>query len=283
MIAKLGRKPNLTARDLRAIAREVKKYPTSTASSMKKSMKLTSSAKTIKRALKRKGYKRKKMLVKPSLTDKQKRIRLNFAEQHVTWTDEWDNIIFTDEKKWNLDGPDGYCYYWKGLDSSTDKIYFSKDPYGKHSVMAFGAISTRGKLELLRISGTVNSRSYCQTIANDLYPDAHALYGEDFILQQDRASCHVSKETLYFLDDWNVDYLDWPSKSPDLNPSENLWGILTRMVFHDGAVYQDEEHLWRAIKSCWDNISTETIQNLVVSMNRRMINVLEKNGGITKY
>ena len=281
--SKLGRKTTLTPRDLRAITREVKKSPTTTASSLKKSLKLTPTVRTIRNALKRQGYKRKKLLNKPSVTSKQKKMRLEFAEKHVTWTDGWTDVIFTDEKKWNLDGPDGYRYYWQGLNSSTDKIYFSKDPYGKHSVMVFGAISARGKLELLRVRGKINSRTYCQMIANNIYPDAHTLYGEAFILQHDRASCHVSKETTNFLDDWSVDVLEWPSKSPDLNPIENLWGILTRMVFHDGAVYRDEEHLWNAIKSCWDNISMETVQSLISSMNMRMIKVLEKNGGITKY
>ena len=280
---KLGRKRRLTTRDQRAISRELKRNPNSSASKIKSSLNLLSNVRTVQRQLHRLNYERRKMKVKPTLTEKQKRNRLEFAKDHVTWTDDWNNVVFTDEKKWNLDGPDGYNYYWQNLNKFDDQTYFSKDPYGKQSVMVLGAISYEGKLELLRVDEVINSRHYCQMIENHLYPDAHALFGEDFILQQDRSSSHVSKETLCFLENWNIEVMDWPAKSPDLNPIENVWGILTRMVFHDGAVYDTKDQLWRAIKSCWENLSMETIQSLVDSMNSRMIKVIEKNGAMTKY
>ncbi|CAJ0952565.1 unnamed protein product, partial [Mesorhabditis belari] len=46
-----------------------------------------------------------------------KKTRLAFAEAHMK--QDWSMVIFSDEKKWNWDGPDGVDYYWRDLRRST--------------------------------------------------------------------------------------------------------------------------------------------------------------------
>ena len=38
--------------------------------------------------------------------------RLQFARKHMSCIKEWNNLVFFDEKKFNLGGPGGYNYYY---------------------------------------------------------------------------------------------------------------------------------------------------------------------------
>ncbi|KAM8717008.1 hypothetical protein ACLKA7_003818 [Drosophila subpalustris] len=73
------------------------------------------------------------MLKAPHLLPRHKEARLKFAEDHLST--DWNTIIFSDEKKWNLDGPDGSRCYWRDL--RKDPIYFSKRNFGGGSVMVW--------------------------------------------------------------------------------------------------------------------------------------------------
>ncbi len=58
-----------------------------------------------------------------------------------------------------------------------------------------------------------------------MLPSADQLFKDaDFIFQQDLAPAHTGKSTKIGLNDHGVGVLDWPANSPDLNPTDNLWG-----------------------------------------------------------
>ncbi len=64
-----------------------------------------------------------------------------------------------------------------------------------------------------------------------MLPAADQLYGDaDFIFQQDLAPAHSAKATSTWFKDHGIPVLNWPANLPDLNPIENLWGIVKRKM-----------------------------------------------------
>lgn len=217
----------------------------------------------------------------PVLTSAHKLKRLEFAKKHINKDAIWAKTIFSDEKKFNLDGPDCLQYYWHDL--RTEKQTYKTRQSGGGSVMIWAAFCLHGKSELVFIEGTQDSVKYCETLETYLLPFANLHYGDDYIFQQDNASIHSSVYTKEVLMEHKIDVMDWPAKSPDLNPIENMWGKLVREVYPNGKQYDNKEELKSEIARQWQLISPTYIKILIDSMNNRCYDVIAKQGGKTKY
>lgn len=222
-----------------------------------------------------------KRLKQPKLLQRHMEARLAFAENHVQWSTEWVRLIFSDEKKFNLDGPDGCQYYWHDL-SKEKETFFSRQQ-GGGSLMVWAAFSASGKSEIKIVSGRMNSQKYTDLMGDTLIPFIEDKMPQDAIYQQDNAPIHVSRHSKAWFEEHNIELLGWPALSPDLNPIENLWGIMTRAVYPNGKQYDSVRELEVAIKTIWREIRLSTLESLVNSMPNRMIAVLENRGGKTKF
>jgi hypothetical protein len=157
----------------------------------------------------------------------------------------WDIMIISDANKWNLDGPDGFQTYWRDLRRPARQA--KRRQAGGGSVMVWAGFSAAGKTKLAVLHGKQNSDDYVYTVSEFMLPYAHQHYGTDFTFQQDGASIHRSKRTLEFFVEQGVRVLPWPARSPDLNPIENLWSIMSRHVYANGRQFSSVSELTAAL------------------------------------
>lgn len=245
---------------------------------IKQELALPQAARTIQRVLKKcptllyKKYKRR-----PHLTAAHKSARFSFASNSINDRVDWSKIVWSDEKKFNLDGPDGIRYYWHDL--RKEPKYLSKRAFGGGSLMIWGAFVNDTIFNLHIMEGAYNAERYTDMLKESLVP----FMQQDWIFMQDGASIHRAKHTKEWLKNKNIPILEWPPNSPDLNPIENLWGILTRAVFANGRQFESKDELKAEILKQWDLITAETLTNLTKSMPRRIIDVISQNGSNTEY
>ena len=161
--------------------------------------------------------------------------------------------------------------------------YFSKRGFGGGSVMVWAGFSAFGKTPLVFVTHRMNSKNYQNVLEDNLLPYMRRFPSIRFTYQQDNATIHVSTDTQGWLKKKKVSTLDWPARSPDLNPTENLWGILVRDIYADSRQYENVNQLKEAIQKAWDRVSLDQLSPLVNSMPNRMIQVIERHGKATDY
>jgi len=184
-------------------------------------------------------------------------------------------VIWTDEKKFNLDGPDIYGSRWSQSRPTQSGLV---DSFGKRGVMVHMAFSCDGLVIATRTHGNLDGKRYAHTIEHHVLPVVRRIYGPNFVFQQDNAPIHVSKQAKKMFDRNQVNLMEWPPLSPDLNPIENLFGILSRMIYKGGRQYHSEGKLWHAIKQAGRKVPPETLKALVWSVPNWVSQMLEAGG-----
>ncbi len=143
--------------------------------------------------------------------------------------------------------------------------------------MIWAAMSSVGVGPLCFLKSTVNAAIYQDILEHFMRPSADKLYGDaDFIFQQDLAPAHTAKGTKSWFNDRGVTKLDWPANSPDLNPIENIWGIVKRKMRDNRPNNADD--LKAAIKATWASVTPKQCHRLIASMPRRIDAIIHAKG-----
>lgn len=285
-----GRKPSeekssrtLSSRALSRIKREVAKRPLATSKTIFEAVGLDNVPRSTRCRTLRRVAKVQKAKTRPPLKKIHREKRMEWAKQYLKA--DFSKVIFTDECRANLDGPDGWASGW--ISSGHAAPSRLRRQQGGGGVMFWAAIVDDELVGPFQVQDgvKVNSEGYCTVLTINFLPwwkRKSAKVRKTLVFMHDNAPSHASRYSQEWLasQGFKDDLLmNWPACSSDLNPIENLWSILKRTVYSDGKQYNSKDQLWKAIQGAAHSVGREVIRNLTKSVDQRLLTLIERKGG----
>jgi DDE superfamily endonuclease len=201
-----------------------------------------------------------------------------------SWTiKKWERVLFSDETKINLYSSDGRIKVWrKPKKALEDGNFVSTVKHGGGGVLLWGSMSSNGVGNLVVIDSIMDKILYKKILVQNLEASVEKLgLGDDFIFQQDNDPKHRAEFVLDFFDENDINLLEWPSQSPDLNPIEHLWDYIKRELRKRDI--KSIKKLKEVIMEIWTSIPADFCKRLVYTMPDRIEEVIRAKGKHTNY
>ncbi|GFV37767.1 transposable element Tcb2 transposase [Trichonephila clavipes] len=182
-----------------------------------------------------------------TLTPAHRRRRSLWCREHRNWRDnEWGRVLFTDESRFSLSSDSHRILIWKERGSRNHPSnIIERDRYGGRGVLR-------------------------------RYGSAVPFHGRN-------APCHRTVAAERLLESEDIERMDWPARSPDLNPIEHVWDFLGRRLAARTLPPATIRELRLALQDEWAAMPQQLIDTLILSMGRRCETCLAVRGDHIPY
>lgn len=290
-LPKSGRLKVTTQLEDDAIIAIARRTPFTNSTKIKEALQLECSHDTIVRRLHQNNLHARTPAEKILLTPDHAARRLAFCQENLNR--DWSNVIFTDEKVFSSSQETPLIKVWRPDNSRYRPQHVKLNrASGRRSLGVWGWMHRAGPGELVQVSPPrFNARSYLEVLEDYLLPSVRILYPEEempeIVMVQDNCSIHKARIVReWFEDHPEVVPLDWPAKSADLNPIENLWGQMVKNWDQplQGFRIRTIPELRNNVFAVWEMMrNRDYCQNMVDSMAGRLRECINNNGYYTSY
>ena len=278
---KAGPKPVYDQNEIQKFVDYSEKHPFATLAEIKSKFSLSYQLPRISTILRKRGLKTCVAKLKNPLTKKAKENRIKFANDYNSLN--FDRVVFSDEKT-----VQNFCNGRVQVRRLRGKGYEEKnmvtmDQNRSCKVNLWGYIS-KEKCELFKIDNKFKSPAYLKLLQTSFVPEIQQVK-TDYIFMQDNASIHKTENVMDFLKAEHIETFDWPARSPDLNPIENIWVEMQKLLnkhFLKKRV-TNANQLFTLCKHCFHQVCLKNVATLYESMPRRLVQVIANNGERTRY
>ncbi|GFX03827.1 transposable element Tcb2 transposase [Trichonephila clavipes] len=206
------------------------------------------------------------------LTPAHRRRRSLWCREQRNWRDnEWGRVLFTDESRLSLSSDSHRILIWRERGSRNHPSnIIERDRYEGRGVLVLGGIMLGSRTDLhIFDAGSVNGTRYCNEILLPYVRLFRGSMGLQFLFMDDNAPCHRTVAAEQLLESEDIERMDWPARSPDLNLIEHVLDFLGRRLAARTLPTVTIWELRLALQDDWVAMPQQLIDTLILSMGRR--------------
>ena len=147
--------------------------------------------------------------------------------------------------------------------------------------MVWGKVISCGLVIIKIVDGKYDQNAYINLMKNFAIKFINLNF-KSYSLVQDNCPVHKANAVKNFFTDESMHIIEWPAYSPGVNIMENIWKLLSDVVYADGNI-QNLSMLRQRIHSAVLNVNQEkrkVISSMFDGIRKRFTNILISNGNI---